>query len=77
MRIMTAAVPAAKLAKLTTADLIAQYDMAISRRVAVFAGECSKNGGRSPQQKRVDRIVDMLGERADGGDADAAAWFKN
>jgi hypothetical protein len=72
---MTSTVPAAKLAKLTTAALIEQYEIAVADRVTVFAAEGSKHGGHSPKQKRVDRIVDLLSTRADQGDADALAWF--
>lgn len=77
MATMTAVVPAARLARLSTDDLIAQYDLAISQRTSVFANEESKHGGRSPKQKRVDRIVEMLSERADRNDPTALAWYAN
>jgi len=73
---MTAAVPAAKLAGLSTDDLIAQYELAMDSRTRYFATDGSKRGGHSRQQCRIDRIVDMLGERADSGDATACAWFQ-
>lgn len=76
MSTMTAAVPAAKLAKLPTGELIAQYNLAMDSRTRYFACEQSKGGGHSRQQKRIDRIVDMLGERADNGDAIAMAWYE-
>ena len=76
MTTMTAAAPAAKLTQLSTEDLIAQYNLAMDSRTHYFATDGSKHGGHSRQQRRIDRIVDMLGERADQGDAAAIAWFR-
>lgn len=66
----TRTVPAARLAGLSTADLIAQYDAAISS----YAGRMTNT---SPRQKRINRIVEMLEARADADDAEALAWFTN
>ena len=65
---MTTTAPAAKLAKLATVDLVAQYELAISS----YAGRCTN---ASPRQARINRIVDLLEQRADQGDAAAEAWF--
>lgn len=66
--VTTTTVPAAKLPKLSTADLIGQYDLAISS----YRGRCTN---ASPRQKRIDRIVDLLSARADADDADALTWL--
>lgn len=74
---MTTAVPAAKLPKLPTAELIAQYELAMASRDRYFATERSACGGHSRQQRRINRIVDMLSDRADNDDAMATAWLKS
>jgi len=61
-------VPKARLKDLSTPDLIAQYDLAISS----YSGRVTN---ASPRQKRINHIVDLLSERADSGDAEAEAWF--
>lgn len=58
------------LVKTTSAELIAQYDEAINR-----PGRRYSANGRTPLQRRINTIVDLLSERADGGDAVALAWF--
>lgn len=60
----------AQLAKADTAELIAQYDRAISTPGRRYAAN-----GRTPLQRRINTIVDLLSERADDGDAVALAWF--
>ena len=62
------ATPKAKLPNLPTAELIAQYDLA----VASYAGRMTNH---SPRQKRVDYIVSLLSDRADNDDAAALAWY--
>ncbi len=58
------------LPALSTADLIGQYEDAIS----------SLNGrytDASPRQRRIDYIIDLLGQRADAGDEIADAFLRN
>lgn len=62
--------PARTLPNLSTADLIAQYDLAISS----YRGRYTNT---SPRQKRIDRIVELLGKRADNGDAAALTWLES
>jgi hypothetical protein len=57
------------LPSLSTADLIAQYDLAISS----YAG---RNTNCSPRQRRIDYIVDLLSARAEADDVAAVAWFE-
>jgi hypothetical protein len=57
-----------RLDNLDTAELIGQYDAAISS----YAGRCTNF---SPRQKRIDYIVDLLSERADRDDSIALAWL--
>lgn len=64
----TETVAKAKLTKLSTADLIAQYELAISS----YSGRMTNF---SPRQKRIDFIVGLLSDRADEGDTDALAWY--
>ena len=64
----TTTAPARSLHRLSTADLIAQYELAISS----YKG---RNTNCSPRQKRINLIVDMLSERADADDAEALAWL--
>jgi len=65
---MTKTTPAAKLASLSTEDLIGQYDLAISS----YQGRLTN---ASPRQTRINRIVDLLEIRADDNDPAALAWF--
>ncbi len=65
---MTATVAKARLTALVTADLIAQYDQAISSH----AGRHTEHG---PRQNRINHIVDLLADRADDGDPAALAWL--
>lgn len=65
---MTKTAPARSLPNLTTADLIAQYELAISS----YAGRYTNH---SPRQKRINLIVDLLEARADDGDETADAWL--
>lgn len=67
-RRMTKTMPRRSLSGATTAALIAQYDAAISS----YAGRLTE---KAPRQQRINFIVDLLGERADAGDAEALAWF--
>lgn len=57
-----------RLHTLTTAELIGQYDAAISS----YKGRCTNF---SPRQNRINFIVDLLSQRADTNDAVALAWF--
>lgn len=66
---MTQTVARRDLAQLSTADLIAQYNQAISS----YAGRCTN---ASPRQRRIDYIVDLLSQRADDDDQAALAWFE-
>jgi len=61
-------IPAARLPKISTAELIEQYDAAIGS----YKG---RNTNCSPRQKRINLIVDLLSERADADDAEALAWY--
>lgn len=63
-----ATVPRSRLAKLPTADLIAQYQLAISSSVGRYSNT-------APRQRRINYIVDLLSDRADAGDAAALAWY--
>jgi hypothetical protein len=65
---MTTTTPKSELSKLSTADLIEQYNLAISS----YKGRCTN---ASPRQRRIDFIVDMLSDRADNNDAAALAWL--
>lgn len=65
---MTSATPKAKLRGLSTAELIGQYELAISS----YAGRYTNT---SPRQKRINLIVDVLSERADDGDTQAEKWL--
>jgi hypothetical protein len=65
---MTSTLPARNLPKVSTATLIVQYQLAIA-----------SHGGRytdaAPRQRRINRIVNLLSDRADADDAEALAWF--
>lgn len=65
----TVTVPKAKLTKLSTAELVGQYRLAISS----WHG---RGTNVSPRQKRIDYIVDMIVDRADAGDDLADAWLR-
>lgn len=65
----TTTVAKARLTRLATADLIGQYERAISS----YAGRCTNF---SPRQQRINHIVDLLSQRADDGDAVALAWYE-
>jgi len=69
VKIDRSAEPRARLQNLTTADLIAQYDLAISSH----AGRTSNVG---PRQQRINYIVELLSDRADLGDAEALSWYE-
>jgi hypothetical protein len=71
---MIATVPAARLAKLSTPALIEQYDLAVLKRG--FARAFNANGVPTPRQQRVNRIVEILGQRAEQNDAVADAWLR-
>jgi len=60
---------ASKLPTLSTEDLIGQYDLAISSH----SGRHTNHG---PRQVRINRIVDLISDRADANDAIALAWFE-
>jgi hypothetical protein len=55
------------LPKATTADLIAQYNLAISSTRGRYSNY-------APRQKRICHIVDLLAARGDDGDAEVLAW---
>ncbi len=57
-----------KLAGLDTADLIGQYDRAIS-------SHAGRHTNFSPRQERISYIVNLLTDRADHDDPVALAWF--
>lgn len=56
------------LGKLTTVDLIAQYERAISSHSGRYTE-------KAPRQQRINLIVGMLSDRADAGDAAALEWL--
>ena len=58
----------AKLPKLSTEDLIKEYDIAISSYDGRFTNA-------SPRQKRISYVVDLLADRADAGDPVAEKWM--
>lgn len=66
---MTQTIAKARLAKIDTATLIEQYDLAIGS----YAGRLTEH---APRQKRINYIVDLLSDRADADDATALAWFE-
>ena len=68
--VMTNTYPARTLHRLTTPDLIAQYDLAISTHAGRYTNT-------SPRQKRINKIVDLLSARADDGDAVALAFYES
>lgn len=59
-----------RLHRQATSDLIGQYDKATS----TYAGRLSN---KSPRQRRINHIVDLLSERADWGDTEALAWLRS
>lgn len=64
---------ATQLAKLSTADLIAEYD----RRMAARFERCQLGSTRfAARQREIDAIVDELSHRADADDAVALTWFE-
>lgn len=69
----TARARMAQLPRLTTAELIAQYDRADAKHGARYNPE---TGAKTRLQKRIDTIVDLLADRADAGDAQADAWLR-
>lgn len=71
---MTTAIPAAKLSKLSTLDLIAQYDLAVLKR-GYRPQYNGQTGKPTPLSRRINRIVDMISARADAGDVAALLWF--
>jgi len=71
---VTTTVAAQQLPKLSTTDLIAQYDLAMSARTRVISAD---GNDISRTQKRINRIVDILSARADADDAEALAWYAN
>jgi ADP-ribosyltransferase exoenzyme len=62
--------PAARLSKLDTPALIEQYDQAVSSHKGRYTET-------APRQQRINKIVDLLTERADADDPDALRWFEN
>jgi hypothetical protein len=52
----------------TTAQLIADYDKAISSTKGRYTEQ-------SPRQMRINKLVEELGARADAGDAEAEGWL--
>lgn len=68
MSTMATAARKRDLPALTTADLIGQYDLAVSS----YTGRMTNH---SPRQARIDHIVDLLSQRADAGDPEALRWY--
>lgn len=67
---MTKTVAQRDLLKLSTEELIAQYDRALS------FGYKGRQTNCSPRQKRISRIVDLICDRAiDDKDTIAQAWL--
>lgn len=58
----------AKLTSLSTEDLIAQYELAISS----YKGRLTNV---APRQQRINYIVDLISARADEDDAVALAFY--
>jgi hypothetical protein len=65
---MTKTMPRRSLPSASTAELISQYDLAISS----YAGRLTE---KAPRQQRINVIVDLLSNRADAGDTMAIAWL--
>lgn len=63
----TKAIAKRDLSKATTADLIAQYNLAIGSTRGRYSDY-------APRQKRISYIVDLLAARGDDGDAEVLAW---
>jgi hypothetical protein len=63
----------AELPRLTTADLITQYNRADAKRGARHNAE---TGIKTRLQVRIDTIVDLLADRAEAGDELAEAWLR-
>lgn len=63
----------AQLPRLSTPDLIAQYDRADAKR---GARHNSESGAKTRLQVRIDTIVELLADRADTGDELADAWLR-
>lgn len=64
----TKTVAKAKLTSLSTEDLIAQYELAISS----YKGRLTNV---APRQQRINYIVDLISARADEDDAVALAFY--
>jgi hypothetical protein len=65
-------IPLAKLPAAETTALIDQYEL-----VTADAGAKRYNAnGATRLQKRINMIVDLIGDRADDGDPIALAWFE-
>lgn len=62
-------VPQARLSRIPTTDLIAQYELAIGSSRGRYSNT-------APRQKRINYIVDLLSARADAGDAAALTWLE-
>jgi hypothetical protein len=66
------ATPFARLKQLTTADLVGEYGRLMTNR------HNYANGSNPAQrQKRINRVVDLISERADDGDSAALTWLDN
>lgn len=57
-----------RLRGLDTAELIGQYDLAVSSSRGRYSNT-------APRQKRINFIVDILSARADAGDEVAGEWL--
>ena len=54
---------------MSTSDLIAQYELAISSLNGRFTD-------KAPRQNRINYIVSLIDGLADAGDADADEWLR-
>jgi hypothetical protein len=65
----TTTAPRKSLKAMSTSDLIAQYELAISSMKGRFTE-------KSPRQNRINYIVNLIDEHADAGDAMADEWLR-
>lgn len=63
-------VPASKLPKLTTTELIGQYDL------AAYGARRGEMPNWKMRRARIARITDLLLVRAEDGDVEADRWFQ-
>jgi poly-gamma-glutamate capsule biosynthesis protein CapA/YwtB (metallophosphatase superfamily) len=65
----TKTAPRRSLKAMSTSDLIAQYELAISSMKGRFTE-------KAPRQNRINYIVELIDEHADAGDTVADEWLR-